>query len=153
MTVVALRKATGEADRRFVLHTWMDSWFKGRSHRWRHASIRRCEAGHRAIIEQVLGWADCTIACLPDDPTVTLGWMVHEGDCLHFVYVRPAVRRKGIARALRREAAAGGQLKFVSHPTNHSRKHLKSWDLVESYGHAMYPPVEKKEDHAQDLQG
>lgn len=41
------------------------------------------------------------LAVLPDDPSVVLGWSVTEGeDLVHFVYVKPAFRKYGLATAL-----------------------------------------------------
>lgn len=40
------------------------------------------------------------LAVLPDDESVVLGWLVGEPGVVHYVYVKPAFRRYGIARAL-----------------------------------------------------
>lgn len=40
------------------------------------------------------------IAVLDDDEDVALGWCVDEGDILHYVYIKPEVRRAGIARSM-----------------------------------------------------
>ncbi len=43
-----------------------------------------------------------TIACLPDDPNVILGYSILSADCLtvHYVYVKSAWRKQGIGKAL-----------------------------------------------------
>lgn len=40
------------------------------------------------------------LALLADDSDVCLGWAVYEGETLHYVYVKRAMRRQGIARSL-----------------------------------------------------
>ena len=154
MTVVALRPAAGDADRDFVQTTWMTAYKAGRTGRWRNTSLRRWWEGHAALVASVFDRSSVMIACLPNEPDVTLGWMATEGPCLHFVYVRPNLRRSGIATALRRdvEGRLGKRLRFISHPTNNSRKWLNSWNLIESYAHAFYPPQPEKDPDEQDRQ-
>lgn len=56
---------------------------------------------HR-IIELILQrpTTTITIACLKDDPDVILGYSVQEGSVLHWVFVKPAWRKIGLATDL-----------------------------------------------------
>jgi hypothetical protein len=43
---------------------------------------------------------EINIACLKDDPSVILGYVVFESDILHYLFVKPVWRNIGIARDL-----------------------------------------------------
>ena len=53
------------------------------------------------------------IACLPEDTSVILGFAVLEQGVLHYVYVKDAFRKQGLARQL----VAGTEISSVTHIT------------------------------------
>jgi hypothetical protein len=56
---------------------------------------------HR-VVERILGRPGtiCRIACSPVDSTVLFGFAAWSGDHLHFVFVRPELRKAGVCTAL-----------------------------------------------------
>lgn len=59
-------------------------------------------AEHHKVIDRILNHPNTQIrlAVLPSDPSVILGWAVRQHLTLHYIYVKPAFRRYGIASAL-----------------------------------------------------
>ncbi len=56
------------------------------------------------------------LAVLTDAPDVVLGWSAQEGRVLHFAFVRPNARKRGICRDLVSE-----DTELVTHMTNVGR--------------------------------
>ena len=57
----------------------------------------------RAVINGLLGrrTTALVVACAPTDPNTILGWaLVEAPSTLHFVHVKPFLRRRGVAKAL-----------------------------------------------------
>lgn len=55
-------------------------------------------AEHHKVIDGIFRrGAVVKLAVLPDEPDVVLGWSVNTDDAVHYVYVKPAFRRHGIA--------------------------------------------------------
>jgi GNAT superfamily N-acetyltransferase len=89
------------SDTGFVARSWVDTARAG------SRQARAMEAGafnrwHYAAVAQLLASSsvEVRVAAPPEDDTTIYGFAVLEGTCLHCVYVRKAVRRLGIARAL-----------------------------------------------------
>lgn len=58
-------------------------------------------SGHHQVLDRIFSRSpEVRLAVLPEDPEVVLGWLVREKSIVHYVYVKPAFRRYGIARAL-----------------------------------------------------
>ncbi len=107
---IKIRKA-GEGDKAFVLATWLRSYYNGSQFgseitphvyfKWHHAL---CEAFW------IRPTAYALIACNPDDENQIYGWAAMEqslhGHLVHYVYVKPAFRQMGIAKALLPDSAA-----------------------------------------------
>lgn len=58
---------------------------------------------HHRVIDRILArpGTKVRLATMPEDPNLVFGWAVTEGgDTVHYVYVKPAFRKYGIARAL-----------------------------------------------------
>lgn len=91
------------SDQGYVASTWVESLCKA------DVTARKGEIGR--LVDQVLDHANvkCLLACDPGDPARIHGWIVWSPmkaiRLVHFVYVRGALRDRGIAGALR--AAAG----------------------------------------------
>lgn len=60
--------------------------------------------GQHEVVSRLLRTASLTVAYCPEVPTEVLGWVLHEKrgpvTVLHYVYVKHAVRRMGIATRL-----------------------------------------------------
>ena len=50
--------------------------------------------------QQLEGAAKVTIACIEDDPSTILGYMITQGGTLQFIYTKEAFRNQGVARLL-----------------------------------------------------
>lgn len=58
-------------------------------------------AEHHKVLERIFARTPTVkLAVLPDQPDVVLGYAVTEGQVVHYVYVKPAFRRYGIATSL-----------------------------------------------------
>lgn len=55
---------------------------------------------HHLLVDWLLPKSALVVAVLPDMPDDPIGWAVHEGRVLHFVYVVPAARRSTVATQL-----------------------------------------------------
>ena len=100
MQLVELRSVRKQ-DIPFILATWLrglrfgNNWYK-LIHKHVYFTV------YHAVIEQILEkpQTTVTIACLKDDPDVILGFVVYENARLHWVYVKQAWRKIGIAKSL-----------------------------------------------------
>lgn len=98
--VIALRDAL-PGDKNFVYASFLrglyygDSWFK---------EIPKnifMENYHRVLdVLMTLPGLKVTVACLKDDPEVILGYSIHKGTKLHWVFVKANWRNIGIAKSL-----------------------------------------------------
>lgn len=57
-------------------------------------------ANYAKVIEALLSRSHCQVACLSQDPTVVLGYVVFAGSTIHWIFVKKAFRKMGIGRAL-----------------------------------------------------
>lgn len=102
----AFREA-GEGDIGFVVHSWLESMHDGCT--W----LGKCRFGRykpamRRTIHRALARSTVLVACMPDDPSHLVGFVVaervgHVAVC-HYVYVRQTRRKVGLARELARQA-------------------------------------------------
>jgi len=125
----SIREAT-QADRPLIYATWLRSYRHG-SHFPRHIPHDRYFSAHHDVAETLLESSTVRVATPPADPDVILGWSVVETLAsvdeatpsplaVHFVYVKPAFRRMGVARALLAQVAqaeSDGAVVFYSHET------------------------------------
>ena len=87
-------------DTAFMFKTWLRSY--------RYAPPSRgignddFYTGHHAVIERILDRPSTRIvvACLPESPTVILGYAVADGNVLHYVLTKENFRRFGVGSAL-----------------------------------------------------
>ena len=69
---------------------------------------------YNPILDNILLNARVTVACLPDDSNVILGYAIHDGNLLHYVYIKEAFRLQGIAKDLYQHI---GQPNIITHET------------------------------------
>lgn len=90
-----------ESDLPLVYATWLkgqrngNSWFK---------SIDQdiYFSGYKKVVEGRIASSECKVSCLETDPDVVLGYSIYSPDhkVLHWVYVKKAWRKMGIAKSL-----------------------------------------------------
>lgn len=117
--MIEVRKAQ-EQDTNFILSTWLKGALHGNSFFSlipRDTFFENYERVIKAIIER----AETRIATLPDDPNIILGYSVTEPGIIHWVYVKKAWRKMGIAKTLTQ-----GPFDTVTHVTDLSLAILKN---------------------------
>lgn len=107
---------------------------------------------HHRVIEVVLARAAVLVACDPDDPDTIVGWACAEAMpgalVLHYVYVKHAFRRFGIARALVRALQAaepGTDQIFATHATRRALGIMREHDIFLNPYLLMLPFVDGSE--------
>lgn len=132
MSKFAIREAQ-ESDFAFIYSTWLKGLRYGNDTYEKIDKKAYFEKYHH-IIEKILEHPSTYImvACLGDDPSTILGYAVRSGEnIIHYVHVKNAFRRFGIATAL-----APQKLLKVTHITN------VGWSILcEKYPGAVYDPL------------
>lgn len=130
---VVVREA-GPGDLNFILKSWLMA-VRNTSHlSWGIANARYF-AGEQILIKRTLAKARTLVACLPDDPELVLGFVVCEPPALcHFVYVKAALRRQGVARVLLQAAGLDPVAGFVAT--------VATYELTKGFIREKYPAVE-----------
>lgn len=113
MTPPIAHRPLAPADVPFVLSSWLQAY-----HASLPAGARRILGpaewfpAHRAVVERVLQGAAVTCAVIPDaaPPCDLYGYLVHAPGVVHWLYVKPAYRRFGVARYLLAVAGLAGHL-------------------------------------------
>jgi hypothetical protein len=97
---------------------------EGKRHEPRFIAQGLLLKAHRLLVDHLLERCTLLVAVLPDLPTEPVGWAVHEGPMLHFVFTVPAARRSSIATQL----VLASQCSAASHMTPAGRglvRHLR----------------------------
>ncbi len=93
-----LRDACGD-DLSFIYSTWLESYrydsFFGKSHR-----NGVFFPDYQLVLDKLLEESRVVVACVPDSPETILGYIVFEPNLLHYIFVKGAFRRFGIATSL-----------------------------------------------------
>jgi GNAT superfamily N-acetyltransferase len=109
------RLPTG-ADVPFIYSTWANSM--------RYSSVlgKSCRntiffKEYTKVIDRILSQPDTEtlIACFPEQPTVIFGYIVFQGPIIHYVFVKEAFQKQGIAKSL--VAVAGKAFDTYTHKT------------------------------------
>jgi GNAT superfamily N-acetyltransferase len=100
--VISLRPGT-EADRGYVLGTWLDA-YRAAVCPWLPRGELRGALVHR-LTKRIAG--GLTVACDDLDADRIYGWACGTRGLLHFVYVRDTRRRAGLARRLVLDVCGG----------------------------------------------
>jgi GNAT superfamily N-acetyltransferase len=114
---IAVRKMTAE-DRPFVVSSWFHSAWKG-FYLKKGVPFTFFRAGMNAEQERLLERSTVFVAYAKEYPTEILGYSVLGDSCVHWVYVKSAFRRQGIARGL-----LGKHCTCYTHETSGAGKHL-----------------------------
>ncbi len=96
-------------DKKIIRHSWFESYRRG----GKAPAVRfeYYDPGQNWVIRQALERGKTTVAYATSVPDEVCGWACIEGDVLHYVYVKHAYRRLGIATELAKQA------KFYSQET------------------------------------
>lgn len=100
-------------DRNWIHSTWLRGLYYGNA--WFREIDKEAYFTHYSkILMDILSrpTLDIKIACLKEDPDVTLGYSVFESIVLHYIFVKPAWREIGIAKDL-----LPSKIEFVTHLT------------------------------------
>ena len=102
-------------DEGFVYSSWLNNYWGSHNHDMTKTVFM---AGHHNVIEKILQreGIEILIAANIDDDEQILGYLVREGNVLHYLYVKSPFRRSGISAALLEEADFS-QPVILSHKT------------------------------------
>ena len=122
-----------ESDLAFIFSTWLRSYKHDSPLTWMIHSDTFFK-GHQAYLERLLSrpGIEALVSCNSEDPSHIFGWLVWEKPTLvHFVYVKRALRREGVASELLRKTGLPEDLHGceISHFTN-SAKNLMDLGVV-----------------------
>lgn len=122
MDNVIVRQASPD-DISFILATWLKGYYHGNAF-WQDVDRDLYFAKYKEVVLQLLATANVSVACLSDDNDVILGYSVHKGDVLHWMFIKKAWRKIGLAKLLIPHAG----IKEVTHLTKIGRALLpKEW--------------------------
>ena len=86
-------------DEAFIMSTWLKGLYYGNS--WfRQIPQDTFFDAYRDVITRLAASSEIKVACLADDPDVILGYSVSSGPILHWVFVKQAWRKLGLAKDL-----------------------------------------------------
>jgi GNAT superfamily N-acetyltransferase len=120
------------SDRGYILEHWVRS-YSGTAEGY-HAGPHYMP-GHWRLAAHILDRARCLVAAAESEPDVILGFVVAEGEVLHYVYVDESARRQGIARQLL-ATYIGRSARYSHMPTHHAFKHGRVEVLPPKQGQA-----------------
>lgn len=107
--MIDTRRATSD-DLRFVRDSWFESYRRGGFAP--EIGFDLFSEGHRHVIDCLTVDATVRVAYALNAPDEIVGWVCHGKDVVHYVYVKSAYRKLGIAEAL-----VNTGFKFYSHQT------------------------------------
>lgn len=126
-----LLRSIAADDLGFIRSTWSDSYHDGSRDVQRLAFSRYRDRMHQRIDRIVTRKsAETIVAHIPGDPNHLLGYVVGEGEVLHYVYVRPARRNYGLGRALLDAWYAGHPGVEASHDTKSGARLIRALNLT-----------------------
>jgi GNAT superfamily N-acetyltransferase len=138
---IVVRSANAN-DRSFMLATWLQNY---RRESYFAARIKDSifYANHHEIADKLLAQETALVACPDDDSDTILGYIVVEPKVLHWVYVKKAFRKMGIATRLLEASGLPANLHDVqvTHPTKlwfTTKQHGPGFE--EKYPGAIYNP-------------
>lgn len=101
--LIAFRQARKSTDIPFLMSSWLQSFRENSEHRYVEPKLYF--SAQQQLVGKLLARSVNLIAVNADEPNQILGWICAErlaGNvlCVHFVYVKGAYRRHGLAKAL-----------------------------------------------------
>lgn len=114
-------------DAAFIFSTWLRS-YAGSSYFARKIPRKTFFAYHHQIIERIIARNATVLVATPeDDPSTILGYLVHEGPVLHYIYTKGPFRRLGIASRLIKESGLDLNKSQFTHWTYDADDLLPLW--------------------------
>lgn len=95
----------------FIHSSWHTAFWKTSARKY--LTRKAYDEGQDRRIDRLILSSYVIVAFFPEVPDEILGWACLKGDTLHYVYVKAAYRRKGIATGL-----AAGQILHYTHATD-----------------------------------
>lgn len=115
-----------EGDNSFIISSWLNSYLShGNHHRRPSKTVYYKE--HQEIVKKKLDTCLVTIATTSEDESQIIGYIVHDSECIHYLYV------KGLFRGFK----IGSRLLQTTDAPNYSH-HTTSSDDVKK-GHKFNP--------------
>ena len=109
-------RGPGYGDESFIYSTWLRGLYYGND--WfRKIDKKSFFDKYRIVIAHLLKSSNVELAVLEDQPDVIVGYSVHSGNTLHWVYVKRSWRALGIGKALIPEG-----IECVTHLTKKAAK-------------------------------
>ena len=90
-------RAVVKDDWAYILDSWKKSY---RDSEKRVPAYIYCANQHTEIEQLKQRGAEFLIACDPDDSNFIWGYICHEGDVVHYIFVRTSARGQGVAKLL-----------------------------------------------------
>jgi GNAT superfamily N-acetyltransferase len=125
MVDVAIREARNE-EHPFIYATWLRGYRQSRFADRVPASVYF--AAHHQVVERLLARSRVLVATPAGDDSTVLGYSVVEGATVHFVYIKLAFRKLGIARRL----LDGVDVPHcsASHVTKDAEEAMRRWPCI-----------------------
>lgn len=124
MSLVKLRPATAD-DLSLIYATWFEN-YKHSSPTGRRLRPDVYYPGQRAIIDRLLKRDGTITIASPNEDDTILGYIVFEGPCIHYCYVKASFRRMGIGK----ELITSQPFQTFSHWTDDAEWAHKKFNLV-----------------------
>lgn len=99
LATVIIRDIEQEKDLPFIYATWRNSWYYGLKDKPKD-SPKLAFIKQTVKIREILKDASTRIACLQDDLSIIIGYVVFTGSNLDWIYVKKSYRNKGIGKLL-----------------------------------------------------
>lgn len=130
--MVSVRAAV-DGDTNMVLKSWLLT-LRNNSHLSWFVSNPDFFAGEQRILKRLLARSRVLIAHPPDDAELIAGFIVVEPpELVHFLYVKAALRRQGVGRALLKAADLDPERGFVATAA--------TYDLTKGWMHNRWPAI------------
>jgi GNAT superfamily N-acetyltransferase len=132
LEAIEVRQYRPSEDKAFVYSTWLRN-YKHSSYFAKRIKPVVFFAGHHAILDHLSRKASFKVfvACHRDDPTQILGYLACEPDgekpTVHFVFVKEAFRKMGIARRLFTKAGINIDACHFTHWTLPVDEFIRRW--------------------------
>lgn len=106
-----LIRPANTADQHFIHSSWHTAYWKTSARKY--LTRENYDAGQDKRIDRLLYMSHTLVAYFPEVPDEILGWCCMKDDVLHYVYVKAAYRRRGIATGL-----VAGRASCYTHATD-----------------------------------
>ncbi len=103
-------------DLAFIYSSWLKS-YKHDSLLGKSVRTTVYFENYREVLDRLLATSSVLVACISDEPSVILGYLVHEDSIAHYCFVKESFRRMGIGASLLEYAHLTKKLVQFTHAT------------------------------------